>query len=710
MRTMSRLLFGILGLTLMVCQLYAQWVTTQPPFRGASNALVAIDTIVYAGTDGMGVKYSENRGVNWQTVAVEITNGYVTALARGDNGVGDTSLFIGTPTGVSRYDPRIFKWVDLSAGLSNSNVRSMLMAGDSLYVGTHGGVFFSPSHGSSWSLVNNGMTDSIVTALGWQDDGAGTTVLLAGTPNGVYGSLNGGQDWSAANTGLTSTDVRALLVRDSIAFAGTTGGIFRATSDSLHWVPAIGGLTNLDVRAFAIDSAYLLAATAGGVFRSTDNGMSWSAINNGLGSSDVRALLVHRGRLFAATENGVYHSANHGGSWTRFVSGMGDGFCFGLTTMPKPGGGTYLFAGLSLGGVFRSSDNGTTWTTCNVGIRNISVQGLGVLTKPGNVKILWAGTQKGLYLSTDFGDSWTSAGADLDNRQIRSAVYQGSTFIAGSSAGPYRSTDDGASWSLSTSGLSANYIMDLLVNGSTLLAGTTAAVNVSTDAGASWTPSGNGITVGNIFRLIAVPSASAGTDLYAGSGGAGAFKSTNGGASWTQVANGLTNPNVLSLASSGTTVFAGQYFTGFAYTTNGGANWSASNAGLPDLNVRCLHVDGATIYAGMDRGIAYRPISQIVTDVGEGGAGTPQEVALHQNYPNPFNPSTVIRYDLPVAAHVTLSVHDVLGRSVAGLVHGVEAAGQHAVEWHASAVSSGVYYIRLQAGGRSLLRKMLLMK
>lgn len=93
----------------------------------------------------------------------------------------------------------------------------------------------------------------------------------------------------------------------------------------------------------------------------------------------------------------------------------------------------------------------------------------------------------------------------------------------------------------------------------------------------------------------------------------------------------------------------------------------------------------------------------------------PAEFALHQNYPNPFNPATTIRYDLPVAVHVTLKVYTILGQEVATLTDEVQEAGYKAVEWGPSTSSgqvlaSGVYFYRLQAGHFTSVRKMIITK
>ena len=89
----------------------------------------------------------------------------------------------------------------------------------------------------------------------------------------------------------------------------------------------------------------------------------------------------------------------------------------------------------------------------------------------------------------------------------------------------------------------------------------------------------------------------------------------------------------------------------------------------------------------------------------------PKEFSLQQNYPNPFNPATVIRFQLPVSSTVTLRIYNVLGQEVKSLVNGeFQEAGFKTVSFDASSLSSGVYFYRMQAGGFTDIKKMLLVK
>ena len=89
----------------------------------------------------------------------------------------------------------------------------------------------------------------------------------------------------------------------------------------------------------------------------------------------------------------------------------------------------------------------------------------------------------------------------------------------------------------------------------------------------------------------------------------------------------------------------------------------------------------------------------------------PAVFALDQNYPNPFNPSTNIRFSLPQASNVTLAVYDMLGRKVATLINGEQMnAAYHTVKFDASALASGMYIYRIEAGSFVSTKKMMLIK
>jgi hypothetical protein len=96
----------------------------------------------------------------------------------------------------------------------------------------------------------------------------------------------------------------------------------------------------------------------------------------------------------------------------------------------------------------------------------------------------------------------------------------------------------------------------------------------------------------------------------------------------------------------------------------------------------------------------------------------PMGYSLGQNFPNPFNASTNIKFQLPSSSTISLSVYDILGRSVARLVNGDYMGGSYSVRFNGDDIGSGTYFIRLDASplprgvGRSvsLTRKMLLLK
>lgn len=109
------------------------------------------------------------------------------------------------------------------------------------------------------------------------------------------------------------------------------------------------------------------------------------------------------------------------------------------------------------------------------------------------------------------------------------------------------------------------------------------------------------------------------------------------------------------------------------------------------------------------------PYSTFILTQASGGLSTEATeedytIQLHQNYPNPFNPSTNISFYLPQSTDVKVSVFDVTGRLVATLSDGLRNAGAHQITFDASALSSGIYFYRIEAGEFVETRKMMLIK
>lgn len=102
-------------------------------------------------------------------------------------------------------------------------------------------------------------------------------------------------------------------------------------------------------------------------------------------------------------------------------------------------------------------------------------------------------------------------------------------------------------------------------------------------------------------------------------------------------------------------------------------------------------------------------------DLNTESIGIPNSFVLHPNYPNPFNPETQIRFEMPYAGNVDLSIYNLLGMKVKTLYAGQKSAGVFEFKWdgkndHNQSVSGGVYIYKLQSGQQMQMRKMILLK
>lgn len=88
----------------------------------------------------------------------------------------------------------------------------------------------------------------------------------------------------------------------------------------------------------------------------------------------------------------------------------------------------------------------------------------------------------------------------------------------------------------------------------------------------------------------------------------------------------------------------------------------------------------------------------------------PKNYDLLQNYPNPFNPSTTLTYMIAKSGNVTIGLYDALGKKVKSLFDGNHNAGKFQLNFNGAYLTSGVYFVKMNAGQFTKTIKMILLK
>jgi hypothetical protein len=88
------------------------------------------------------------------------------------------------------------------------------------------------------------------------------------------------------------------------------------------------------------------------------------------------------------------------------------------------------------------------------------------------------------------------------------------------------------------------------------------------------------------------------------------------------------------------------------------------------------------------------------------------QIQLSSSYPNPFSNKVIINYQIPKRTDVKLIIYDVLGREVKSLYSGMANQGNYTITWQGDdnkgkKVSTGVYFVRLEALGKNIGRKII---
>lgn len=297
-----------------------------------------------------------------------------------------------------------------------------------------------------------------------------------------------------------------------LLYVATNDYIYKTRDTGKTWTNVSKGMTHSRVISLAVDPllpANVYAGTKGdAIFKSFNGGHQWISQRKGLEGVTITSV-VHEIKfvpgssqhILAATSMGVFETENAGKTWAKRMDGMIEVLMV-VTIDVDPNQPQTLYAGTS-GGVYRSFDGAKNWTKVNNGLvppevlkasRALSV--VKIKIDPHALHTVYTATLKGLYKTTNDGESWQRIGETLPDQFF------------------------------------SDLILDPMTPGVVYVA-SRAGVHISRDGGQTWSAINEGLTNLNIRALVISPMDP--STLYVGTNRAGLFRTNNGGRLWEPV-------------------------------------------------------------------------------------------------------------------------------------------------------------------------------
>lgn len=291
------------------------------------QALTSVGSdLVYAGSFGLGLFRSEDRGINWTKSGQGVTDPFILTLTTGKDGAIYAGTFRG---GVFRSRDQGKSWQAVNSGLKRLEIKALLAVNQGVYAGTSDGVYRLTA--DRWSVVTTGLDDILVHALALSSDGT----LFAGTSGkGVVRFKSQSAGWVRERQGLkdhegmTENFIRVLTIDpDGAIYAGTfDGGVFCSADGGGTWRPISRALPNDSIRGIVFNSRGLFVATGHGIFKTIDKGRQWVPLNKGLTSMAIQVLIESgAGVFYAGTSDGAFRSDDDGRTWNPINQGLEGG-------------------------------------------------------------------------------------------------------------------------------------------------------------------------------------------------------------------------------------------------------------------------------------------------------------------------------------------------------------------------------------------------
>jgi len=487
------------------------------------------------------------------------------------------------------------------------------------------------------------------------------------------------------------TSVRIAPADHNIVYVTTIfDGVYRGRDGGETWEQTNNGIRVLYGNTLIIDpitNLLYFGNVFDGIYRSSNGADSWERISDGITAASCTDMTVNwrnADSLAVAVQNGLYLSGNGGSSW-QFVDPEGfDPRRAIMSIICDPVDPAWIYASfyyydLRQGGIYRTTDGGNIWGLSYRGLPEFFRIGELSATVRNGATRLYLGAETGLFFSDDRGENWLQCPnlSGFHGRPMASRVDPDLVLVSGHGTEVFKSIDGGNRWEL----------LDV--------------------------PPG-----GDELREIVCDPVDANV-IYASWGQIGIFRSTDSGSNWEDINSNLPRYSYYQVTAIAVNplntdeLYACPNAYGIYVTYNGGQDWEPFNEGLWTEFVYAASTiidpqDSCRIFLAT-YGKSVWSYTKTTTGVRNELTPLPQAVSLSA-YPNPFNSSTTINYSLPKAGHITITICNILGQSVATLYSGIQNAGPHSLAWDATPFSSGLYFARLNHANGVKVAKLLLLK
>ncbi len=344
------LLLSFISIIVMGSQAYSAFLTSNlplvhpkdsdEPWQGDAPSIqtlaVTPDGVVYAGSFGMGLFRSLDRGHSWEALNRGLTDPFLLCLTV----LPGHHVYAGTMRGgVYRLSLKGEEWESISQGLEDTEVKSFLVHAGQVYAGTGEGVHRWVESESHWEKTGVGLDQVLVPGLAMMDDGR---LLAATSGKGLHHVQLGNipqSKWIDSQSvfvdpreRLPHRYLRVIAVNQAQhIFLGTQdGGIFRSTDRGVSWSSLSRNLPNDSIRGIVPIDKDVVVATGKGVFRWKHDQQDWVEMNEGLTRLAIQSLTIAKtGDWYVGTSSGAFRSDDGGAHWQNISQG------FGLQMSPK---------------------------------------------------------------------------------------------------------------------------------------------------------------------------------------------------------------------------------------------------------------------------------------------------------------------------------------------------------------------------------------